>query len=88
MNLPNQITWMETGCREMMDIFYFTKPVDPDKYTDYLLETVSGKSGVTFPQEGYLELNVLVDAIQATNTKAANDAWGTPTTNQGKTNIY
>ena len=68
--------------------YYFTKPVDPDKYTDYLLETVSGKSGVTFPQDGYLELNVLVDAIQATNTKAANDAWGNPTTDQGKTNIY
>ena len=68
--------------------YYFTKPVDQDKYTDYLLETVSGKSGVTFPQDGYLELNVLVDAIQATNTKAANDAWGNPTTDQGKTNIY
>ena len=54
----------------------------------FALDIPTEETGVTFPQDGYLELNVLVDAIQATNTKAANDAWGNPTTDQRKTNIY
>ena len=61
--------------------FYFTGIVDVDCYTDYLLSSVELKEGVDksdLPDEGHLEMDVLVDAIQTTSG-AANDAWSNPT---------
>lgn len=63
--------------------YYFTGVVDVDHYTDYLLSEVSLKKGYSvsdLPEDGHLEIDVLVDAIQTTSG-AANDAWGNPTSN-------
>ena len=66
--------------------YYFTGIVDADKYTDYLLESVSLKADAVAPEEGHLEVNVLADAIQA-DVEKVNQAWGTPKTADGH-NIY
>ncbi len=66
--------------------YYFTKAIDPDTCTDYLLESVSAKEGAVLPETGHLEINVLADAIQA-NGDAYINAWGDPKTNDG-TSIY
>lgn len=62
--------------------YYFTKPVEPDAYTDYLLETVSLSDSAVLPQAaegGYLQIDVLVDAEQASSPDAVKQAWGNPT---------
>lgn len=69
--------------------YYFTKAIDPDQYTDDLLEGVALKEGATLPviaKEGYLQLDVLVDAVQAKDPDAVNTAWNFPTS--GEKNIY
>lgn len=77
--------------------YYFTEPVDPENLTDYLLERVSVKEGAEIPREaegGYLQINVLADAIQAEGSttedhvKAVNDAWDSPCYSNGETPIY
>ena len=57
--------------------YYFTGVVEPDKYTDYLLESVSLKENAVAPENGHLEVNVLADAVQADVSKV-NQAWNTP----------
>ena len=57
--------------------YYFTGVVEPDKYTDYLLESVSLKENAVAPENGNLEVNVLADAVQADVSKV-NQAWNTP----------
>lgn len=64
--------------------YYFTSVVDVDKYTDYLLESVSLKEGVVAPENGHLEVNVLADAVQVDKV---NQAWNTPKDASGN-NIY
>ena len=65
--------------------YYFTRPIDPEQYTDDLLESVALKEGMTLPEiakEGCLQLDVLVDAVQAKDPDAVNTAWHVPTINQ------
>ena len=57
--------------------YYFTGVVEADKYTDYLLESVSLKENAVAPENGHLEVNVLADAVQADVSKV-NQAWNTP----------
>lgn len=57
--------------------YYFTGVVEPDKYTDYLLESVSLKENAVAPENGHLDVNVLADAVQADVSKV-NQAWNTP----------
>ena len=62
--------------------YYFTAPVEPDQYTDYLLEGVKLKENAVLPklaEEGNLQVDVLVDAVQAHGTAAVNQAWDYPT---------
>lgn len=69
--------------------YYFTKAIEPEQYTDDLLESVALKEGMTLPaiaKEGCLQLDVLVDAVQAKNPEAVNTAWHFPTADQK--NIY
>lgn len=58
--------------------FYYTKAVTADQYTDYLLEGVEKSAGVTLPEEGNLDVQILADAVQTTGDALA-DTWGTPT---------
>ena len=62
--------------------YYFTAPVEPDQCTDYLLEGVKLKENAVLPklaEEGNLQVDVLVDAVQAHGTAAVNQAWDHPT---------
>ena len=62
--------------------YYFTSAVDKDQCTDYLLEGVKLKENAVLPKladEGNLQIDVLVDAVQAHGTSAVNTAWGNPT---------
>lgn len=58
--------------------FYYTKPVQKDSYTEYLLDSVEKKTNVTLPSEGNLEVQVLADGIQIYGD-AMKDTWGAPT---------
>lgn len=62
--------------------YYFTGVVDPEQYTDYLLESVKLKADAIAPETGYLEVNVLADAVQADINKV-NQAWNTPVSVDG-----
>lgn len=59
--------------------YYYTGIVNPKEATKVLLNRiwVEDKNSSQLPEEGYLEVQVLADAIQAT-TKAANEAWNNP----------
>lgn len=62
--------------------YYFTRPVEPGKYTDYLLESVALADSAVLPQAaegGYLQIDVLVDGEQANSPDAVKQAWGNPT---------
>ena len=59
-----------------------TGPVEPDQCTDYWLEGVKLKENAVLPklaEEGNLQVDVLVDAVQAHGTAAVNQAWDYPT---------
>lgn len=67
LNLSSGTQWEKVG-----DYYYFTAPVAPDAYTDYLLESVRADK---IPEGAHLEIQVLADSIQAEGG-AAQAAWG------------
>jgi hypothetical protein len=72
-NLTDKTSWVQGDD----GYYYYTKPVNPDQYTDYLIDSVE-KSGDPLPSDGHLEIQVLADGIQIYGD-AMKDTWGIPT---------
>ena len=63
--------------------YYYTQPVDPNGFTDFLIESCVEK-GSGCPDSAYkLQVTILADGIQSEPADAVTQAWGVTVANDG-----
>ncbi len=64
--------------------YYYNQVLNPNEKTEVLIDSVCLKEGVSVPESGHLEINVLTDAVRVNEV---NKDWNSPVSMSGN-NIY